>query len=133
MHKLQKEFLLKLSEPVDTTDLQLKSLENFMNVLGFVLISNWRWRVVENESRYPCVPEIISFNNACRMHNQECRRLFLYNVIKINAGRNITLPIRDYFDALDSKLVEQVKLQKSKRGVKVQNHFVKLIIKEKKI
>lgn len=109
------------SLPVDSTQIQIESLYQFMSALGYVPVSyadargfviKQGVRAVSKDMKY------ISFNDAVKMHN---------------APYNTTEFVFNLSRAAEYKLVSRVKLRKIKPsikhplGIEVQNHWVQLV------
>lgn len=139
---------------LDTKDLQVMSLMNYMGELGYDMIgqfdpvdwncthfeyigndiktitgkdgSIWRVHVKGN------MPRFLSFDDAVRLHNGNYKyRLSGFKLVDI-ITMGITLSFDTWCKSSDSKLVKQVKLQRKKGGaLLVQNHLVKLMSKYK--
>ena len=116
---------------IDTKDLQIKSLVEFAQVLGYVPVNNTRLCqgfVVHDKKFY--VANYLSLDNMLQLHN------FDGEVSDVVVPKNV-LVVEDLFtSAKNAKLVEQVKLQRDKSqldGVKCQNHMVKLTEKGKEL
>lgn len=139
---------------LDTKDLQMMSLMNYMGELGYDMIGqfdpdDWNcthfeyigdgiktvtgndgstWRVhIKGD-----MPRFLSFDDAVKLHNGN----YKYRVLGNNAidimGSKIVIGVNTWCKASDSKLVKQVKLQRKKGGaIIVQNHLVKLMSKYK--
>ena len=104
------------SKPIDTLMLQLESLYNFAGKLGY----NIRGSYYVNRGFYnPNAPQedlkFISFDVMKYWHNNPFQRYSFSN-----GGLNIAA-------AAEGRIVETVKLQRTKKGVKVQSHYVKLV------
>jgi len=139
---------------LDTKDLQMMSLMNYMGELGYDMIGqfdpdDWNcthfeyigdgiktikfkngstWRVhIKGD-----MPSFLSFDDAVRLHNGNYKyRLLGFKLVNIMT-LNITLSFDTWCKASDSKLIKQVKLQRKKGGaIIVQNHLVKLMSKYK--
>ena len=122
--KLTKNFRALVEEkslPVDSTQVQINSLRQFMAALGYLPVSQWEARgfvlaqgvrAISKDMKY------ISFNEAVKMHNAPYNTTeFAFNLSK----------------AAEHKLVSRVKLRKVKPsikhplGIEVQNHWVQLV------
>ena len=109
------------SLPVDSTQVQIDSLHQFMAALGYVPVSyhNVRGFVIKHGT---CAiskdMKYISFSDAVKMHNAPYNTSeFIFNLAK----------------AAEHRLVSRVKLRKVKPsiehplGIEVQNHWVQLV------
>lgn len=139
---------------MDTKDLQMMSLMNYMGELGYDMIgqfdpddwncthfeyigdgiktitgkdgSTWRVHIKGN------MPRFLSFDDAVRLHNGSYKYRVMGDKIVDVMGSKIVISVDTWCKASDSKLVKQVKLQRKKGGaIMVQNHLVKLMSKYK--
>lgn len=139
---------------LDTKDLQMMSLMNYMGELGYDMIGqfdpdDWNcthfeyigedirtitgndgstWRVhIKGD-----MPSFLSFDDAVKLHNGNYKYRLLGTKLVEILILNITLSFDTWCKASDSKLIKQVKLQRKKGGaIMVQNHLVKLMSKYK--
>ena len=139
---------------LDTKDLQMMSLMNYMGELGYDMIGqfdpdDWNcthfeyigedirtitgndgstWRVhIKGD-----MPSFLSFDDAVKLHNGNYKYRLLGTKLVEILILNITLSFDTWCKASDSKLIKQVKLQRKKGGaIIVQNHLVKLMSKYK--
>ncbi len=109
------------SLPVDSTQVQIDSLRQFMAALGYLAVLQRvnRGFVIARELRATSKDmKYISFSDAVKMHNAPYNTTeFVFNLSK----------------AAEHKLVSRVKLRKVKPsikhplGIEVQNHWVQLV------
>ncbi len=106
---------LKVRElPIDTEELQLKSLYGFAGKLGYkILGSHSKNRGFHNPYAEREALKFISFDTMKYYHN--------------NPFNNYTFTNPNIAAAAVVRIVEKVKLQQTKGGIKVQNHYVKLV------
>ena len=123
-------------QPVDSTQLQLDSLRIFMRSLGYVAANVENCKTTglsgfEHIGKYDIhFPQFISFQDAVRLHNGVTYRQVGDDFIDVLSFKyKLHIPCHVWEKAQNSKLVEQVKLQKLKKApyVKVQSHYVKLV------
>lgn len=109
------------SLPVDSTQVQINSLRQFMAAIGYLPVSQWEARgfvIAQGVRAISKDMKYISFNDAVKMHNAPYNTSeFVFNLAK----------------AAEHKLVSRVKLRKVKPsiehplGIEVQNHWVQLV------
>ena len=131
-----KQELALREKPINTTQLQLDSLRNFMRSLGYTVTNEEHYKIgglsgFESISNYDIhLPKFISFQDAQRLHNGINYRQIGNDFIDVLDFKfKLHIPYYVWSKALRSKLVEKVKLQKLKKApyVKVQSHYVKLV------
>lgn len=135
-----KQALAERETPVDTTCIQLNSLQLFMEELGYICnitdntkikgMSGFKITSWANNLANVTLPKFISFQDAIRLHNGVYHRRVGKDFIDVMSFTYpMIIPCGIYDSAVDSKLVAQVKLQKLKKApyVKVQNHYVQLL------
>ncbi|AGG57915.1 hypothetical protein VPBG_00143 [Vibrio phage helene 12B3] len=107
--------LKEREKPIDTEMLQLESLYNFAGKLGYSI----RGSYYNNQGFHnPKAPreslKFVSFDTMKRWHN--------------NPFNNYTFSDKmSTAVASSARIVERVKLQRTKEGIKVQDHYVKLV------
>lgn len=121
------------SKPLDTTQLQLDSVQLFMEQLGYKLHhpqpenpSLWKGFIRKVYIEGVKLSKCISFQDACLLHNG--------SLVRDVDGKWLDLLdmcgsfYKDiYLTAHKAKLVEQVYLQRKGNTVKCQQHWVKLV------
>ncbi len=130
-------------QPIDTTQIQLDSLILFMAYLGYKArypdgVNNPIYGIYGFEKFYHedfksvNLPMFISLQDACRLHNGITMRVVgdWVDLIGLTGGlpREVSksLPKEVLKSAIDARLVEKVYLQRKGKGVKVQQHWIKL-------
>ncbi len=114
--------LLARSQPINTLDLQLESLYNFAEDLGYELANGGGYYKIEGFKNLNASLEalkFVSFDDMKYWHNNPFNRY----------------PFREEMSpaaAARYKLVDKVKIQRTKQGLKVQNHYVKLVTSDGK-
>ena len=103
------------SKPIDTLNLQLESLYNFAGKLGYGI----RGSYYDNQGFFNHnAPreglKFVSFDTMKYWHNNP------FNNYSFSDTMNIVA-------ASSARIVERVKLQRTKDGIKVQDHYVKLV------
>jgi len=122
-------------QPIDTTQLQLDSVKLFMRKLGYKpnvsfaknpISGIYGFRKLNCEDYDQInLPKFISFKDACRLHNGVIMRIVGDWIDLI--GLEGDLPKEVLRSAIDSRLVKKVYLQRKGKGVKVQQHWIKLV------
>ena len=103
------------SKPIDTTNLQLESLYNFASRLGYTVRGSYRDNqgfVNLNAPRENL--KFVSFDDMKYWHNNPFNQYTFSEEMSTAA-------------ASSARIVERVKLQKTNAGIKVQDHYVKLV------
>ena len=103
------------SKPIDTEMLQLESLYNFAGKLGYSI----RGSYYDNQGFHnPKAPreglKFVSFDTMKHWHNNP------FNKYTFSAEMSTAA-------ASSARIVERVKLQRTEDGIKVQDHYVKLV------
>lgn len=131
-----KQELALREKPINTTQLQLDSLRNFMRSLGYTVTNDEHYKIgglsgFESISNYDIhLPKFISFQDAQRLHNGVTYRQVGEDFIDVLSFKyKFHISYHVWIKAQKSKLVEKVKLQKLKKApyMKVQSHYVKLV------
>ncbi|AUR91577.1 hypothetical protein NVP1161O_135 [Vibrio phage 1.161.O._10N.261.48.C5] len=103
------------SKPIDTLNLQLESLYAFVGKLGYSIRGSYH---INRGFHNPKAPQedlkFISFDVMKYWHNNP------YNDYTFSEEMSVAA-------ASSARIVERVKLQRTKEGTKVQNHYVKLV------
>ena len=106
--------VLARTRPINTRMLQLSSLYDFANELGYIVLGTDTCQGFYN----PKVPrdglKFISFDTMKHYHNNPFNDYTFSSEMSIAAAAN-------------ARIVERVKLQRTKNGIKAQNHYIKLI------
>ncbi|AGN51606.1 hypothetical protein VPLG_00167 [Vibrio phage eugene 12A10] len=109
-----KEELEARSKPIDTRTLQLLSLYDFANKLGYRTLGVDTCQGFHNHKAPRESLKFVSFDTMKRWHN--------------NPFNNYTFSDKmSTAVASSARIVERVKLQRTKEGIKVQDHYVKLV------
>jgi hypothetical protein len=126
---------------IDTKDLQIKSLIEFAQTLGYVPVSSERlcqgFQTIDMSTWHT---KYISMEDMIKLHDWHLHRVIempngekVYDFLEL---KHIDVADSSFTSAKNAKLVEQVKLQRDKSqsdGVKVQNNMVKLTEKGKEL
>lgn len=114
-----KEKLEERKKPINTQFLQVSSLIRFAKNLGYKNVEKNVWGTWGGNGFEQILtkdlPRFVSFNTMKYWHNNPENK---YTPSRLNDAITV---------AAEYKLVERVKLQKTKYGVEVQNHYVKLL------
>ncbi len=104
--------------PIDTEELQLESLYDFAGKLGYKILGSYsKNQGFHNPHAEREALKFISFDTMKHYHN--------------NPFDNYIFTHPNVAAAAVARIVEKVKLQQTKRGIKVQNHYVKLVTKSR--
>jgi len=116
------------NKPIDTTQLQLDSVQLFMEQLGYKLHhpqkdypSLWKGFIRKVDIEGVLLPKCLSFQYTCRLHNAVTEKEYQFT------GAVANFPVNVLISACKAKLVEKVYLQRKGKSVKVQQHWVKLV------
>ncbi|AUR93326.1 hypothetical protein NVP1187O_013 [Vibrio phage 1.187.O._10N.286.49.F1] len=103
------------SKPIDTLNLQLESLYNFAGKLGYSIRgSYYKNQGFFNHNAPRESLKFISFDTMKYWHNNPFNNYSFSDKMSTAA-------------ASSARIVERVKLQRTKEGIKVQDHYVKLV------
>ena len=132
--------LAERETPIDTTCIQLNSLQLFMEKVGYICnitdntkikgLSGFKITGWANNLDNATLPKFISFQDAVSLHNGVYHRRVGDRFIDVMSFTYPMIIPCDIFDsARRSKLVAQVKLQRLKKApyIKAQSHYVQLI------
>lgn len=114
-----KEKLEERSKPIDTKVLQLDSLYTFANKLGYEVLGVHTCQGFKNLNAPREGLKFISFDDMKYWHNNPFNRYTFREEMSTAAAARY-------------KLVDKVKIQRTKQGLKVQNHYVKLVTNDEK-
>lgn len=120
--KVFEQELLARRQPMDTLMLQLESLYNFAGALGYSLANGGSYLTSRGFVNLNAPREglkFISFDMMKYWHNNPFKDYTFRKEISTAA-------------AARHKLVDRVKIQRTKQGLKVQNHYVKLVTSDEK-
>jgi len=128
-----KEQIEERSRPIDTTQVQLDSVQLFMEQLGYGLHhpqkdypSLWKGFIKQVEIEGVKLAKCISFQDACRLHNGVMMRVVGGKWCDL-VGMVGSFPMNVYLSACEARLVEKVYLQRKGISVKCQQHWVKFV------
>lgn len=125
-HIVVTNFKNRVNSVQDTTMLQVISLLGFATTLGYTNVQtsargvhgcNGFQLAISDETKQ--MPKFVSFDAMKYWHNQSGTDTTFF-------GKE-SLMNQEIHCSSGAKLVERVKLQRTKDGVKVQNHYVKLV------
>ena len=122
----------------DTRGIQFSSLVKFMGTLGYEYAPEQNHTFVRGDYEHQ---NRVGFHTAVKWHNvdiflgfhtvvgsNEGIQEILYFTTKDSIAKKLGLNTTDFIKAFESRLVERVKLQKSKAGeITVQSHIVKYL------
>lgn len=120
-------------KPIDTTQVQLDSVQLFMEHLGYRLHhpqkdipSLWKGFIRRTYIEGVKLPKCVSFQDACRLHNGVMMRNVGGEWCDL-LGMRGDFFLDTYCLARSAKLVEKVYLQRKGKSVKCQQHWVKFV------
>lgn len=114
-----KEKLEERSKPIDTRVLQLDSLYTFANKLGYEVLGIDTCQGFKNLNAPREGLKFISFDTMKYWHNNPFKDYTFCAEMSTGAAARY-------------KLVDKVKIQRTKQGLKVQSHYVKLVTGDEK-